>query len=118
MKWIVFTGTWQVTNKEVEDDVRDATRNVINSGNGIITGGATGVDFFCMDEVYKLNKLELLRVILPVKMDYYIEHYHEAYEKCRIDLKACNDLCDLLQNIKKQSPVSVLEMHYTTLTSE
>lgn len=39
MKWILFTGTWRLTNQEVEDDVRKATREVISSGNGIVTGG-------------------------------------------------------------------------------
>jgi hypothetical protein len=39
MKWILFTGTWRLTNDEVERDVREAVHQVIASGDGIVTGG-------------------------------------------------------------------------------
>ena len=39
MKWIIFTGTWRLTNDEVESDVRAAVREVLLAGNGIVTGG-------------------------------------------------------------------------------
>lgn len=39
MKWILFTGTWRLTNSEVEDDVRSSVRDVLASGDGIVTGG-------------------------------------------------------------------------------
>ena len=55
MKWILFTGTWRLTNSDVEQDVRKAAREVIERGDGVLTGGATGVDYFAMDEVIKHN---------------------------------------------------------------
>ncbi len=42
MKWVLITGTWRLTNKEVENDVRQATRKIFESGNGLVTGSATG----------------------------------------------------------------------------
>ena len=42
MKWILFTGTWRLTNKEVEEDVRAAAREVIARGDGVLTGGRQG----------------------------------------------------------------------------
>jgi len=39
MKWVIFTGTWRLTNKEVEEDVRSAVRDCISNGYGIVTGG-------------------------------------------------------------------------------
>ena len=54
MKWILFTGTWRLTNSEVEEDVRVAAREVRSRGDGIITGGATGGVYFAMDEAMKL----------------------------------------------------------------
>lgn len=51
MKWILFTGTWRLTSDEVEKDVREAAREVIARGDGVLTGGATGVDYFAMNEV-------------------------------------------------------------------
>ncbi len=55
MKWILFTGTWRLTNPQVEADVRLAVREVIGRGEGVLTGGATGVDYFAMDEAMKLK---------------------------------------------------------------
>lgn len=42
MKWILFTGTWRLTNEEVEQDVRKAAREVIARGDGVLTGGQQG----------------------------------------------------------------------------
>lgn len=39
MKWILFTGTWRLTNQEVESDVREAAREVLARGDAIVTGG-------------------------------------------------------------------------------
>ena len=39
MKWILFTGTWRLKNSEVENDVRLATRQVFENGDGLLTGG-------------------------------------------------------------------------------
>lgn len=34
MRWIIFTGTWRLTNEDVERDVRAAARDVITRGMG------------------------------------------------------------------------------------
>ncbi len=39
MKWILFTGTWKLTNKNVEEDVRSSVREALSLGNGVVTGG-------------------------------------------------------------------------------
>ena len=39
MKWVLFTGTWRLTNAEVEQDVRTAVREVLARGDGVLTGG-------------------------------------------------------------------------------
>jgi hypothetical protein len=35
MKWILFTGTWRLTSPEVENDVRQAVREIIARGDGV-----------------------------------------------------------------------------------
>lgn len=47
MKWILFTGTWRLTNNEVEHDVRTSVRDVLASGGGIVTGGGDRGRLFC-----------------------------------------------------------------------
>lgn len=119
MKWILFTGTWRLTNKEVEDDVRKAAREAIARGDGVLTGGATGVDYFAMDEVLKHNpSASHLRVIIPARLEYYIDDYfsnwcHEPITKQDID-----NLAAILKKIKEVSPTSLLEMPYKKITQE
>lgn len=47
MKWILFTGTWRLTNSDVEQDVRNAVREVIERGDGVLTGGGNRSRLFC-----------------------------------------------------------------------
>lgn len=116
MKWIIFSGTAAITNEQMEKDVRDAVRRVLEDGNSIITGGAAGVDFFCMDEVFKLNKLDRLMVIIPNKLDYYIENYYDSFPTGMIRKEKAEQLIELLKKIYEKSPKTIVEMPFTKLT--
>lgn len=119
MKWILFTGTWKLTNKEVETDVRQAVREVIGRGDGILTGGATGVDYFVMDEVLKLKpNATHLRVIIPARLESYIHDYFTNWCHEPITVEDINRLAVLLKKIKEANPASLLEMPYDVITQE
>lgn len=119
MKWILFTGTWRLTNDEVEQDVRKAAREVIARGDGVLTGGATGVDFFAMDEVLKVNPTAShLRVIIPARLESYIEDYFENWCHEPITQKDIDSLANILKHIKKVNPTALLEMPYKKITQE
>lgn len=80
MKWILFTGTWRLTSPEVEEDVRAAAREVLSRGDGIVTGGATGVDYFAMTEALKIDPTgNTLKVFLPTHLENYIRDYRENW---------------------------------------
>jgi predicted Rossmann fold nucleotide-binding protein DprA/Smf involved in DNA uptake len=55
MKWIGISGSRLLTSSQVEEDVRREVRTILEQGDGIVTGGALGVDSFAMDEVYILG---------------------------------------------------------------
>ncbi len=113
MKWIIFTGTWRLTNKEVEEDVRKATREVLARGDGIVTGGATGVDYFCMDEVLKHNpECTKLRIFIPAPLDFYITDYRKNWCHDPITQKDIDNLENLLIHIKIINPAIVLEARH------
>lgn len=119
MKWILFTGTWRLTNSEVEEDVRKVVREVLMRGDGVLTGGATGVDYFAMDELLKHNPTAShLRVIIPARIEDYIEDYFTNWCHEPITQKDINNLADILRHIKKINPASILEMPYTKITQE
>ncbi|MEI6810452.1 MAG: hypothetical protein WCK60_00165 [Candidatus Nomurabacteria bacterium] len=116
MKWIIFTGTWKNTNEEVEHDVRESVREVLSRGDGVITGGALGVDLFCMDEVLKINpECTHLRVILPSKLDIYIKHFYTRLVDNVITKKQFEFLETTLKNIQRVNPSAILEMHFKTI---
>ncbi|MGH7202881.1 MAG: hypothetical protein ACREHC_00370 [Candidatus Levyibacteriota bacterium] len=50
MKWVGISGSWRITNKPVETDVRKAVGTILASNNGIVTGGALGVDYFATSD--------------------------------------------------------------------
>lgn len=111
MKWILFTGTWRLTNGEVEHDVRKAARETIEQGNGIVTGGATGVDYFAMDEAVKLDpSCKTLRVIIPTHLENYVKDYQTNWCQAPITMEAIADLEKLLIYIRDTNPESLMEM--------
>ena len=50
MKWIAIAGSWRHTNFDIENQVREEVRSLLTRGNGLVSGGALGVDFFATDE--------------------------------------------------------------------
>lgn len=116
MKWALFTGSRSPVNVEVENDVRAAVQEVIAKGDGVLTGGAAGVDYFAMSEVAALNALDKLRIILPTKLEIFVEHYKQAEKDGKIEKKVCDDLLQLLQSIYEKSPISFLEMPFEQIT--
>lgn len=119
MKWVLFTGTWRLTNTEVEQDVRKATREVLARGDGVLTGGATGVDYFAIDEALKHNPTAThLRVIIPALLDSYIHDYYTNWCHEPITRKDIDNLSMILKKIKEINPASLLEMPYDLITTD
>lgn len=119
MKWILFTGTWRLTNEEVETDVRKSAREVIERGDGIVTGGATGVDYFAMEEAMKIDPTAShLKVIIPANLESYIFDYHTNWCKAPVTADSINELENTLQQIKDANTDSLIEMPYDLITQE
>ncbi len=119
MKWILFTGTWRLTNTNVEDDVHTAVQEVISRGDGIVTGGATGVDYFAMDEALKIcPNISQLKVIIPATLDSYIYDYHTNWCHDPITKETIDDLEKILKKIKEINPKHLIEMPYDTITQD
>lgn len=111
MKWVIFTGTWRLTNKEVEHDVRLAAREVFSRGDGLVTGGATGVDYFAMDEWLKLDPAcTRIRIFIPARLPHFIADYYKNWKHAPITDNDIDDLSHLLSIIKERNPASVFEV--------
>ncbi len=119
MKWILFTGTWRLTNSDVENDVRASVREVLGRGDGIVTGGATGVDFFAMDEAMKIDPTaSRLKVVIPTSLNEYIEDYHANWCQSPVTTITIGTLEKLLFKIKESKEDALIEMSHTAITQE
>ncbi len=119
MKWILFTGTWRLTDKKVEEDVRTSVREVLARGDGIVTGGATGVDYFVMDEAMKIDATAArLLVIIPAELESYIHDYYTHWCLEPVTKDSVSILAVLLKKIKSANAKALVEMPYTTITQE
>lgn len=117
MKWCLFTGTWRLTNAEVERDVRASVREVLSRGDGIVTGGATGADFFAIDELKNIDPhFSRLRVFLPTSLRVYIKDYRDNWQQHPITNSHIDQLETLLLEVMKINPAVLLELPYANIT--
>ena len=109
-RWVGVAGSWRKTNTQVEIDVRNLVREIVNEGGGIVTGGALGVDYFATDEVLKLNPTaELLKIFLPVTLVLYVTHYRKRASEGIITHQQAEDLITQFEKVKEANPQSILE---------
>lgn len=81
--------------------------------------GATGVDYFAMDEVLKHNpSASHLRVIIPARLEHYVQDYYTNWCHEPITTKDIEKLTSLLKKITEINPACLLEMPYKTITQE
>lgn len=110
MKWVSIGGGWRKENKQLEEDVRKATREIMDSGNGMISGGALGVDYIATNEALKLDPTaKRIKIFLPATLEIYIQHYREKAKEGILTKKQAEDLAAQLNRIKTNNPSSVIE---------
>lgn len=110
MKWIAISGSWRKTNACVENDVRTAVREILHRGDGIVTGGAPGVDYFATDEVMKYDSsLEKLKIYLPTSLDFYIQHNRLRVEEGRVANDTVESLIQQLNFVHGSNAKAIIE---------
>lgn len=110
MKWIGISGSWRKTSEQVEADVRSIVREVITRGDGIVTGGALGVDYIATEEVLRLNpSATQIRIYLPTTLQIYSAHYRKrAIEGVITDTQA-EMLISQLERLVKINKNAIIE---------
>lgn len=109
MKWIGISGSRDAT-RLAEDDVREAVRGIILCGDGIVTGGALGIDYFATDEALKLNPTATqIKIFLPVTLERYATHYRKRAQEGVITSEQAEMLITQLVRIKEVNPGALVE---------
>ncbi len=110
MKWIGITGSWRKTSGEVEQDVRSAVKEIIERGDGIVTGGALNVDWYATDEALELNPAATqIKVCLPVTLERYAAHYRKRADEGVITHEQAERLIEQLTKLKAVNPTALIE---------
>lgn len=119
MKWTGITGSWRATSEEVERDVRTAVRNIIERGDGIVTGGALNVDWFATDEALKMNPTATqIKVCLPVTLERYAAHYRKRADEGVITHEQAERLIEQLTKLKGANPAALIEHPTNTVVDK
>ena len=109
MLWFGISGTWRKTNEEVEQGVRDAVRKIMERGDGIVSGGALGVDSFATDEALKLNPTaDRIKIVLPVVLDLYAAHYRKRAIEGVITSEQAEALIAQLESLHAANPAAIV----------
>ena len=103
MKWIAIAGGWRITNSQVEENVRKTVREIISQGNGIVSGGAQGVDYIATEEALKNDcKKNNLKIIIPSTLEIYEKHYLKRAKEGVLTQERAEKLITQLTEVKKR----------------
>ncbi len=110
MKWIGITGTWNTHDARVEGDVCTAVREIIERGDGVVTGGALGVDFWATDEAFTSDPTgKRVLVCLASTLSKYSAHLRTRASEGVVAQDDVEALISLLTKIQETRPSSILE---------
>jgi hypothetical protein len=111
MKRIGVSGSWRLSCPELEQDLEREVKQILDDGNGIVTGGALGVD-------YLATKLALdyspdgsrVDVIIPTSLETYAEHYRKRAVEGVITSDQAETLIRQLETVNKLGSLTAM-MH-------
>ncbi|HCU70168.1 MAG TPA: hypothetical protein DIC35_00250 [Candidatus Moranbacteria bacterium] len=110
MKWIAISGGWRNNNRQTESDVRREVQEIISRGDGIVSGGALGVDYFATDEALKRDASgKSIRIFLPATLELYAEHYRKRAGEGVITQSQAERLIAQLEKLKAINAESLQE---------
>ena len=114
---VAISGSWRNASVQVERDVRKTVAGAIERGDGIVTGGALGVDSIATDEVLKGDfRAEQLEVILPTNLQTYSAHYRKRAEEGVISSTVAESLIAQLEEVSVRG--TLVEMAHPLVNQE
>jgi len=101
MKWIAIAGSWRHTNFDTENQVREDVRSLLALGNGLVSGGALGVDFFATEEALLADvNASQLKIIIPSTLEIYSAHYLQRASEGVITRRQAESLILQLETVR------------------
>ena len=119
MKWIGISGSWRKTNTKIEKKLRGIVREIIVRGDGVVSGGALGVDLIALEEALKHDpKAKRIKIFLPTTLKKSAEHYRKHVCLGTITSEQAENLIKQLTQLKKVNPKALIENPDINFTEE
>lgn len=119
MKWIAIAGAWRTINTDVERDVRAVVRDIFARGDGLVSGGALGVDYVALDEALRLDtKAQKIQIFIPSTLDILRAHFYTRASEGVITQEQADAIVTQLTTLKSKNPKALIEGTDTTLNKE
>jgi predicted Rossmann-fold nucleotide-binding protein len=110
MKFVAISGSWRKVNKEIERKVRKIVRQILKRGNGIICGGALGVDYIALNEALKHDKkAQRIKIFLPTTLKRFAQHLRKHARLERVKKEEVEKLISKLKRLKKLNKNALIE---------
>ena len=117
-KWCGITGSWRFKNRHLRNhlrnDVKRIVRRILERGDGIVTGGALGIDYYATDIVLEEgNPKNQLKIYLPTKIGDFLAHYGDCFDRLPKDRIISREQVDEITNqlfeIYKRFPEAIYD---------
>ena len=119
MKWIGISGSWRKVDQKIDDKVRNIVREIMLRGDGVVSGGALGVDSIALDEALKVDfEAQRIKIFLPTTFGVYIAHYRKHAMLGTITSEQAESLISQLTELKKINPKALIEDPDVNFTEE
>lgn len=118
MNRVAISGSWKIATPQVERDVRKCVKDIVDAGDGIVTGGALGVDSVATDEVLSRADFQpaQLQVILPTTLPTYSAHYRKRAEEGVISPQQAETLIHQLEEVSQRG--TLVELGHAAVNQE
>ena len=113
MKWYGITGSWRYEFDPLKNDVEQTIKKIVLQGDGIVTGGAMGVDYFATQTfLVNAKKEEIskkLKIYLPVCLKDYLDYLYKRVEQGAVTKEKVDLLEKQLNFIKENFPQCIMD---------
>lgn len=111
MKRVAILGSWKSIQTDIADDVVQFTRQIIQRGDKIMTGGSPGVDYFVAEESLKWDlQAQKIEIVLPAPLEIYKSHILKSAVRNVITIEEADKLVHQLQSLRLKNKAALKAM--------
>jgi hypothetical protein len=110
MRWIGISGSWRAPAHLSEKQVRQAVHSLMERGDGLVSGGAVGVDSIALDEALKYDpRAERIKIYLVSTLEAFTVHVRKRATQGIITHPQAEELIAQIVDLKRRNPGALSE---------